>query len=35
MGLKLGWESVDWIQLAQDLDQRWAVVNAIRNHGLP
>jgi hypothetical protein len=24
-----GWESVDWIQLAQDRDWWWAVVNTV------
>jgi hypothetical protein len=26
-----GWESVDWIQLAQDRDWWWAVVNTAMN----
>jgi len=25
------WESVDWIHLAQDRDQWWALVNMIMN----
>jgi hypothetical protein len=28
---KMGWEGVDWIHLAQDRDQRRAVVNAVMN----
>jgi len=30
-----GWEFVDWIQLAQDRDQRWAPVNTVLNLGAP
>jgi hypothetical protein len=26
-----GWWSVDWIRLAEDRDQWWAVVNAVMN----
>jgi hypothetical protein len=28
---EIGLESVDWIQLAQDRDQWWDVVNTVRN----
>jgi hypothetical protein len=28
---ELGWGSVDWIQLAQDRDRWWAVVNTVMN----
>jgi len=27
-------EGVDWIHLAQDMDQRWAIVNMVMNSGL-
>jgi hypothetical protein len=27
----IGWESVDWIQLAQNRDQWWAFVNTVVN----
>jgi hypothetical protein len=34
MGLKeMGWEDMDWIHLAQDRDQRWAIVNTVMNFG--
>jgi hypothetical protein len=26
-----GWGSVDWIQLAQDSDRWWAIVNTVMN----
>jgi len=26
---EIGWEGVDWIHLAQDRDQWWAVVNTV------
>jgi hypothetical protein len=26
-----GWGNVDWIQLAQDRDQWWALVNTVKN----
>jgi hypothetical protein len=32
---KIGWEVVDWIQLAQNMDQWWAFVNAIMNLRVP
>jgi len=28
---EIGWEGVDWIHLAQDRDQRWALVNTVMN----
>jgi hypothetical protein len=28
---ELGWEVVDWIHLAQDRDQWWAVLNTVMN----
>jgi hypothetical protein len=28
---EIGWEDVDWIQLAQDRDQWWALVNTVMN----
>jgi hypothetical protein len=32
MNLKeIGWESVDWIHLAQDRDHGWALVNMVTN----
>jgi hypothetical protein len=27
--MKIGWEGADWIPLAQDRDQWWAVVNMV------
>jgi hypothetical protein len=32
---KTGWESVDWIHLAQDRDQWQAVVNTVTNLRVP
>jgi hypothetical protein len=29
------WEGVDWIHLAQDRDQWWAVVNTVMNPRVP
>jgi hypothetical protein len=28
---EIEWESVDWIHLIQDRDQRWALVNMVLN----
>jgi hypothetical protein len=28
---EIGWEGVDWMDLAQDRDQWWALVNTIMN----
>jgi hypothetical protein len=30
-----GWEGEDWIHLAQDMDQWWAVVNTVMNFQVP
>jgi hypothetical protein len=30
-----GWENVDWIHLAQDRDQWWAVVNMVMKFQVP
>jgi hypothetical protein len=35
MDKKIGWEGVDWIHLAQDRDQQWAVVNTVMNLRVP
>ena len=36
MGLKeLGWESMDWVDMAQDRERRWALVNAVMNLRVP
>jgi hypothetical protein len=32
---KIGWEGVDWIHLAQDREQRRAVVNMVMNKRWP
>jgi hypothetical protein len=29
------WESVDWMHLAQDIDQWWVVVNTVMNLQIP
>jgi hypothetical protein len=28
---EIGWESVEWIHLAHERDQQWAVVNTVMN----
>jgi hypothetical protein len=33
--LEVGWGGVDWIDLAQDRDRRWALVNAVMNLQVP
>jgi hypothetical protein len=30
-----GWEGVDWMHLAQDRDQWWAVLNTVMNLQVP
>jgi hypothetical protein len=30
-----GWEGVDWIHLAEERDQWWAVVNTVMNLQIP
>jgi hypothetical protein len=36
MGLReIGWEDVDWIQLAQDRDQQQDLVNTVTNLQVP
>jgi hypothetical protein len=30
-----GWEGVDWMHLAQDRDQWWALVNMVMNLHVP
>jgi hypothetical protein len=30
-----GWEGVAWMRLAQDRDQRWALVNTVMNVRVP
>jgi hypothetical protein len=32
---EIGWGDMDWINLPQDRDQRWAVVNTLMNLQLP
>jgi hypothetical protein len=33
--MKIGWGSVEWIQLAQDRSQWWAFVNTVMNLLVP
>jgi hypothetical protein len=32
---EIGWDGMDWIDLAQDRDQRRALVNAVMNLRIP
>jgi hypothetical protein len=32
---EIGWDGVDWIELAQDKDQWMAIVNTVMNLRLP
>jgi hypothetical protein len=32
---EMGWEGVDWMHLAQDRDQWWALVNMVMNLRVP
>jgi hypothetical protein len=32
---KIGWDDMDWIVLAQNRDQRWALVNTVMNLWVP
>jgi hypothetical protein len=32
---EVGWDGVDWIDLAQDKDRWWAYVNAVMNLLVP
>jgi hypothetical protein len=32
---EIEWGSMDWIDLAQDMDQWWALVNAITKFSVP
>jgi hypothetical protein len=32
---KVGWWGMDWIELAQDRDRWWAVVNSLMNLRVP
>jgi hypothetical protein len=32
---EIGWDGMDWIDLAQDRDQWWALVNTVMNLPVP
>jgi hypothetical protein len=32
---EIGWDGMDWIELAQDRDQWWALVNTVMNLRVP
>ena len=32
---EVGWGDMDWIDLAQDREKRWAIVNAVINLRVP
>jgi hypothetical protein len=32
---EIGWDGVDWIEMAQDRDQLRAIVNTVMNLGVP
>jgi hypothetical protein len=32
---EIGWDCMDWIDLDQDRDQRWALVNTVMNLRVP
>jgi hypothetical protein len=33
--IEIGWGGMDWIDLAQDRDQWWAIVNTVMNLRVP
>jgi hypothetical protein len=33
--MEIGWEAVDWIHVAQERDQWWAVINTVMNRRVP
>jgi hypothetical protein len=32
---EIGWEDVDWLHLAKDSDQQWALLNMVMNVRVP
>jgi hypothetical protein len=32
---EIGWEGVDWMNLTQDMDRWWALVNTVMNLQVP